>query len=182
MKQQMTALSRRRPGPEGCAASADVAAADAEVHEAGFKTVMDHRSAAELAAASEAASDAKFGQLYGRHGRLSAPTLDKDLAAAVTDINDKIAKQAALQDTRFSKTVKDLAAAKAGGRRLRSGTARADFATGLAAVTAQHQGHGILASPVTSRVIAAEVISHKAAQAHSQRAHHCRDQPHRGAS
>jgi len=158
MKEQMTALLGEVQAQKD-AASADVSAADAKSM-AGFKSVMD-KVASELSSA-EAASDAKFGQLYGDMAD-QRETLDNDLAAAVTDINDKIAKQAALQDSRFSKTVKDLAAAKAEAA-AEVKTARADFATGLAAVTAQIKDMDYRITGDV-QIIAAEVISHKAAQA-----------------
>merc|ERR1719253_1649269 len=88
--------------------------------------------------------------------------LEKDLASAVTNINDSIAKQAALQDGRFSKTVKDIAAAKAEAA-IQVKQARKDFATGLATVTAQIKEMDFKITGDV-QIIAAEVISHKAAQ------------------
>jgi len=157
MKQQMSTLSGNIEAQKS-EASSDIAAADAESMK-GFKKVMTTVSD-ELAAASEA-SDAKFGVFYTDMATQRAD-LDKDLAASVSDINDKIAKQAALQDTRFSKTVKDLAAAKQeAADEVRQ--ARSDFATGLATVTSNIKD---MESRLTGevQVIAAEVISHKAAQ------------------
>merc|ERR1719353_235563 len=91
-------------------------------------------SAADAASAAADAED-KFGTLY-ENMAAQRRELDSDLAASVTDINDSIAKQAALADSRFIKTVKDIEAARreaAGQVKL----AREDFATGLAAVTAE---------------------------------------------
>jgi len=157
MKTQMTDLLGKIQAQKD-AASEDISAADAKSM-AGFKTVMT-KVADELKIA-EAASDAKFGVLYDDMADQRA-SLDGKLADAVTDINDKIAKQAALQDTRFSKTVKDLGAAKAEAA-AEVKQARADFATELAAVTANIKE---MDTRITGdvQIIAAEVISHKAAQ------------------
>merc|ERR1719271_1119587 len=61
--------------------------------------------------------------------------LDKELAGAVDKINDSIAKQAALADTRFSKTVKDIDAARAEAA-TQVKDARKSFATSMATLTA----------------------------------------------
>merc|ERR1712159_422798 len=88
--------------------------------------------------------------------------LDKDLAASITEINDSIAKQAALADSRFSKTVKNIAAArKEASDQVKQ--ARKDFATGLAGATAS------IKDMETKLVGNVEVISHKAAQARVNR-------------
>lgn len=60
---------------------------------------------------------------------------DKQLAASVNQINDSIAKQAALADGRFSKTVKDIAAARAAAA-AQVKAARKAYATGIVSVTA----------------------------------------------
>merc|ERR1712159_916709 len=93
--------------------------------------------------------------------------LDKDLAASITEINDSIAKQAALADSRFSKTVKNIAAArKEASDQVKQ--ARKDFATGLASATASIKD---METKLVGNVelISAEVISHKAAQARVNR-------------
>merc|ERR1711959_856621 len=53
----------------------------------------------------------KFGQLYVNMARNRA-SADAALARSVKTINDRIAKQAALADSRFSKTVKNIQAAR----------------------------------------------------------------------
>merc|ERR1711998_243470 len=76
--------------------------------------------------------------------------------------NDSIAKQAALADSRFSKTVKDISAARTEAQD-QVKQARKDFATGLLAVTDQIKAMDTkLVNQV--QVVSAEVISHKAAQ------------------
>merc|ERR1711988_779682 len=61
--------------------------------------------------------------------------LDKSLAGAVDNMNDSIAKQAALADSRFEKTVKDIKAARKEASAQVS-LARKTFATQLIAATA----------------------------------------------
>merc|ERR1712159_588008 len=55
-------------------------------------------------------SDEKFGAAYEKLAA-DRKTADEALGAATEELNDSLAKQAALADTRFSKTVKDLSAA-----------------------------------------------------------------------
>jgi len=66
--------------------------------------------ASSMKAAKKASSD-KFAKLYSTMAK-NRKSADSDLKAAVVNINDKIAKQAALADSRFSKTVKDISAAR----------------------------------------------------------------------
>merc|ERR1711998_543138 len=85
------------------------------------------------------------------------------LAGSIDNINDAIAKQAAIQDSRFEKTVKDISAArKAASDGVKQ--ARKDFATDLAAVTASIKGMETkLIGEI--QVVSGAVISHKATQA-----------------
>merc|ERR1712054_563347 len=76
---------------------------------AGFSSAMDEVEAS-LKAAAESA-EKKFGKLTVTMADQRA-SLDNKLGAAVDNINDSIAKQAALADSRFSKTVKDIASAR----------------------------------------------------------------------
>merc|ERR1711990_1157865 len=88
--------------------------------------------ASSMKAAKKASSD-KFAKLYSTMAK-NRKSADSDLKAAVVNINDKIAKQAALADSRFSKTVKDISAArKEAAEEVKY--ARKEFATDLAAVT-----------------------------------------------
>merc|ERR1712054_616263 len=91
------------------------------------------------------------------HARSDADTA---LAAATRKLNDALAKQAAIMDSRFSKTVKDLSAA-----RKMAGEAvvqlRKDFATSLALVSAQvHNIEGLLIASIS--VVSGEIISESA--------------------
>merc|ERR1712216_416645 len=111
--------------------------------------------------AAKKASQAKFAKLYAKMAG-DRKTADKNLQAAVVNINDKIAKQAALADARFSKTVKDIKAAKAEAA-AEVGAARKSFATSIAAVTAAVKDQETrLAGEI--QVVSGEVISHKAGQ------------------
>merc|ERR1712054_604065 len=108
---------------------------------------------------AEKEASAKFGKAYMR---LAADRghFDKKLGAATTGLNDALAKQAALADSRFSKTVKDLATAR------KQATSqvqqlRKNFATQLATVTAEAKN---VETRLTGEigVVSGEVISQKA--------------------
>merc|ERR1711998_690599 len=76
----------------------------------------------------------KFADFYEKMGK-NREELESALGASVANINDSIAKQAALADARFSKTVKDISAArKEAATQVKD--ARKDFATSLVALTA----------------------------------------------
>jgi len=65
--------------------------------------------------AAKAAADAKFTQAYTKMGEDRAHAAEA-LGAAVSTLNDKIAKAAALEDVRFADTVKDIKTMKAEAR------------------------------------------------------------------
>merc|ERR1719181_2636688 len=112
-------------------------------------------------AKAEKASSAKFGAAYIKLAKDRRHASTK-LGAAVAGLNDSLAKQAALADSRFAKTVKDLGAARAQAagqvKQLRK-----DFATQITSVTA-------FTKKVESRLVGeiavatGEVISLKANQ------------------
>merc|ERR1711998_204628 len=157
MKEQMTTLTGKIEAQKESATAA-ISAADA-ASAAGFASVMDSVEAGLASAAADA--EDKFGTLY-ENMAAKRRELDSDLAASVTDINDSIAKQAALADSRFIKTVKDIEAARreaAGAVKL----AREDFATGLATVTAQIEAMDSKMTMNTQKV-SGEVIAFKAFQ------------------
>merc|ERR1711998_514867 len=111
-------------------------------------------------------ANAKFGKLFVDMGKQRA-ALDQDLASTINEINDSIAKQAALADSRFSKTVKDIKAArKEASDQVKQ--SRKDFATSLAATTSSIKD---MEQKLIGQVelVSAEVISHKAAQARVNR-------------
>merc|ERR1712093_221508 len=117
-------------------------------------------AASSLAIAEKEASQ-KFGKAYERMAGNRA-NFDKKLGAATAGLNDALAKQAALADSRFSKTVKDLQSARQQAtnqvRQLRK-----DFATQMATVTAEVKNvETRLVGEIA--VVSGEVISNKANQ------------------
>merc|ERR1711998_574774 len=116
--------------------------------------------ASSMKAAKKASSD-KFAKLYSTMAK-NRKSNDSNLKAAVVNINDKIAKQAALADSRFSKTVKDISAARKEAAN-EVAAARKAFATSIAAVTSSIKDQETrLAGEI--QVVSGEVMSHKAAQ------------------
>merc|ERR1711907_694770 len=110
---------------------------------------------------AEKESAQKFGKAYERLAA-NRGRFDKKLGAAATGLNDALAKQAALADSRFSKTVKDLNAARTQAtnqvRQLRK-----DFATQMATVTSEvKRVETRLVGEIA--VVSGEVISNKANQ------------------
>merc|ERR1712205_67911 len=117
-------------------------------------------AAQQLAIAEKEASQ-KFGKAFEKLAS-NRGKFDKKLGAAVTGLNDALAKQAALADSRFSKTVKDLNSARHQAtnqvRQLRK-----DFATQMATVTAEVKNvETRLVGEIA--VVSGEVISNKANQ------------------
>merc|ERR1711998_432441 len=112
-------------------------------------------------AKAEKASAAKFGAAYVKLAKDRRYASQK-LGAAVAVLNDSLAKQAALADSRFAKTVKDLGAARSQAA-AQVKQLRKDFSTQLAGVTA-------FTKKVESRLVGeiavatGEVISLKANQ------------------
>merc|ERR1711981_874774 len=76
---------------------------------------------------AEKESSDKFGKAYEKMAK-NRSHADKQLAGAVSRLNDSLAKQAALADSRFSKTIKDLGAARNQAEK-QVAQARKDFAT-----------------------------------------------------
>merc|ERR1719181_849741 len=112
-------------------------------------------------AKAEKASAAKFGAAYVKLAKDRRYASQK-LGAAVAGLNDSLAKQAALADSRFAKTVKDLSTARSQAA-AQVKQLRKDFSTQLAGVTA-------FTKKVESRLVGeiavatGEVISLKANQ------------------
>merc|ERR1712159_769487 len=107
---------------------ANANAASLARHEDALKTISTS-----LAAAKEE-NDKKFGEVYKKLGTDRADA-DRKLAAATKQLNDKLAAHAALEDTRFAKTVKNLEKAKKD-TWADVTEARKFFTMGFAAVTA----------------------------------------------
>merc|ERR1711998_750471 len=106
-------------------------------------------------------ADARFSAVYIKMAN-DRKHFDESLSGSVTDLNDKIAAQSALEDARFSKTVKNLKAARAEAAEAVA-EARKEMTAGIAAATA-------LAKQVETRLngdiqdVSAMVISDTAAQ------------------
>merc|ERR1711977_579594 len=110
---------------------------------------------------AEKESAQKFGRAFQKLAANRAH-FDKKLGAASTGLNDALAKQAALADSRFPKTVKDLSAARAQATQ-QVQQLRKDFATQMATVTAQVKNvETRLVGEIA--VVSGEVISNKANQ------------------
>merc|ERR1719248_265572 len=158
MKAQLTKLTTKID-QQKAAAKKDIAAADA-ASAAAFVAVEDKVKSTLEAAAKK--SNQKFNKLYTDMAA-QRKKLDENLATAVNGINDAIAKQAALADSRFSKTVKSISAARAEASK-QVKDARKSFATSLNSLTATIKK---MDTKLTGEVmvVPGEVISHKAAQA-----------------
>merc|ERR1712100_1016563 len=110
---------------------------------------------------AEKESAQKFGKAYEKLADNRA-RFDKKLGASVTGLNDALAKQAALADSRFSKTVKDLSAARSQATK-QVQQLRKDFATQMATVTSEVKNvETRLVGEIA--VVSGEVISNKANQ------------------
>jgi DNA-binding XRE family transcriptional regulator len=107
-------------------------------------------------------SDAKFGKAQAKLAD-DKEHADTALGSAVNGLNDALAKQAALADSRFEKTVKDITAARKEAADAVSDL-RKDFATQIAVVTAESKKtEQILVDNIAK--VSGEVISLKANQA-----------------
>merc|ERR1712093_213172 len=169
---QMRAQAKKARGEIKALATATVAKVRAEQARASAAVAkFTSRDAARQKAAlkfaatqlqiAEKESEQKFGKAYEKLAA-NRGRYDKKLGAAVTGLNDALAKQAALADSRFSKTVKDLASARRQAtnqvRQLRK-----DFATQMATVTAEVKNvETRLVGEIA--VVSGEVISNRANQ------------------
>merc|ERR1712054_339308 len=106
-------------------------------------------------------SNRRFGKVYEKMAK-DRSELDHKLAASVANLNDQLAKQSALADSRFSKTVKNIHAARLAAAKDVS-DARKYFKTEIVALTAKiRQQETRLHGDI--QVVSAEVISDKANQ------------------
>merc|ERR1711959_92248 len=108
----------------------------------------------------------KFGQLYVNMARNRA-SADAALARSVKTINDRIAKQAALADSRFSKTVKNIQAARYEAAK-QVNDARKTFATAIVRTVASVKDQESRISGEIA-VVSGEVARNKAVQARVNR-------------
>merc|ERR1711871_1700050 len=107
-------------------------------------------------------SEQKFGKAYAKLAA-NRKEADEMLSGAVTLLNDALAKQAALADSRFEKTVKDISSARKQAAE-EVATLRKNFATGMLGVDAlvRNVEQNIVGQ---IGVVSGEVISMKANQA-----------------
>merc|ERR1719399_1195033 len=106
-------------------------------------------------------SNRRFGKVHEKMAK-DRSELDHKLAASVANLNDQLAKQSALADSRFSKTVKNIHAARLAAAKDVS-DARKYFKTEIVALTAKiKQQETRLHADI--QVVSAEVISDKANQ------------------
>merc|ERR1712193_151364 len=110
---------------------------------------------------ARAASKTKFAKVYKKLAANRARA-DLMLGAAVNGVNDSLAKQAALEDARFKKTVKNINAAQAQAA-AQVAQARKDFTTSYKGVTAIMKDQETRLSGEIA-VVSGEVISQKANQ------------------
>merc|ERR1711998_94265 len=110
---------------------------------------------------ARAASKTKFAKVYKKLAANRARA-DLMLGAAVNGVNDGLAKQAALEDARFKKTVKNINAAQAQAA-AQVAQARKDFTTSYNGVTAIMKDKETRLSGEIA-VVSGEVISQKANQ------------------
>merc|ERR1719146_618243 len=135
-------------------------AATARLAAAGASSIARYASAltavSKSLASARVASDKKFGKLYTNMAK------NRAISGAVSGLNDKLAEQAALADVRFSKTVKNLGAAKAKAA-ADVAFARKNAGTQIVALTAAIKASE---SRLTGEiaVVSAEVISQRAQQ------------------
>merc|ERR1711998_581732 len=125
MSSNMKMLTQKISNAEDTAKKAIAAANSASA--AGYKAALVTVKA-ELKAA-EVKSNKKFADFYEKMGK-NREELETALGASVANIHDSIAKQAALADARFSKTVKDINAARKEAA-TQVADARKDFATAM---------------------------------------------------
>merc|ERR1712139_717262 len=106
-------------------------------------------------------SNRRFGKVYEKMAKDRA-TLDRDLGASVANLNNQLAKQSALADSRFSTTVKNIKAARLAAAKDVS-NARKYFTTQMVALTSKiKQQETRLRGDI--QVVSAMVISDKANQ------------------
>merc|ERR1719327_1781813 len=134
---------------------AAVNAASAARYTAVFKTVEKGVESARKWA------NRRFGHVYERMAK-DRKTLDRNMGAAVANLNDQLAKQSALADSRFSTTVKNIKAARiAAAKDVQN--ARKYFTTEIVALTSKiKQQETRLRGDI--QVVSAMVISDKANQ------------------
>jgi histone H1/5 len=157
MKAQLAKLMGNIKGMRGRVARATGAANEKSA--AGFSKVRGTIAAALKKA--DAKAKLRFAKLFAKM-TAQRKAQNHKLKREVGIINDKIAKQAALEDSRFKKTVKNIAAARAAAT-AQVKAARKSFATRIQTTTAaiKDQESRLLGE---IKVVGEELISHRATQ------------------
>jgi len=107
------------------------------------------------------AADESFVLVYEKMAT-DANEVRENLGAAVSSLNDKIAKKAAIEDERFSKTVKDIAAARAAASEETAQATRDMKAQMLETKTKLHEVENKVINEI--QVVSEMIVSDKAAQ------------------
>merc|ERR1711968_424408 len=111
--------------------------------------------------AGRKAADEAFVQVYEKMVT-DANEVRDNLAASVSTLNDAIAKNSAIEDERFSKTVKDIAAARAAAAEETTQATRDMKAQILETKNKLHEVENKVINEI--QVVSEMVVSHKAAQ------------------
>merc|ERR1711968_238375 len=107
------------------------------------------------------AADESFVEVYEKMAT-DANEVRENLASAVSTLNDKIAKKAAIEDERFSKTVKDVAAARAAAAEETAQAKRDMMAQMLETKNKLHEVENKVINEI--QVVSEMIVSDKAAQ------------------
>merc|ERR1711968_97722 len=107
------------------------------------------------------AADESFVEVYEKMAT-DANEVRENLASAVSTLNDKIAKKAAIEDERFSKTVKDIAAARAAAAEETAQATRDMMAQMLETKNKLHEVENKVINQI--QVVSEMIVSDKAAQ------------------
>merc|ERR1712054_739550 len=107
------------------------------------------------------AADESFVEVYEKMAT-EANEVRENLASAVSTLNDKIAKKAAIEDERFSKTVKDIAAARAAAAEETAQATRDMKAQILETKNKLHEVENKVINEI--QVVSEMIVSEKAAQ------------------
>merc|ERR1712054_703497 len=107
------------------------------------------------------AADESFVEVYEKMAT-DANEVRENLASAVSTLNDKIAKKAAIEDERFSKTVKDIAAARAAAAEETAQAKRDMMAQMLETKNKLHEVENKVINEI--QVVSEMIVSDKAAQ------------------
>merc|ERR1712054_22353 len=140
-------------------------AANAELKNADAASLARHNEVIQAVKdgveAGAKAADESFVEVYEKMAT-DANEVRENLASAVSTLNDKIAKKAAIEDERFSKTVKDIAAARAAAAEETAQAKRDMMAQMLETKNKLHEVENKVINEI--QVVSEMIVSDKAAQ------------------